>query len=228
VVDCAELGFKSIAAHGHADALSFVLCAFGKQVFVDPGTYDYFTYPEWRTYFRSTRAHNTVVVDDQDQSVMLGPFMWGRRANSRIIEWSPGPQGGGSLMAEHDGYGRLKDPVIHRRSIALDPQTRLVAITDEIFAAADHGIAICFHLAENCCASVVSPDTIRIALPEGKINLTVDPRLKLTLLLGSESPKGGWVSRGYHHRVPAPTIVAEGECRGNDSFRSTIVVGMPG
>jgi len=227
VVDCAELGYKSIAAHGHADALSIVLSAFGREVLVDPGTYDYFTYPEWRTYFRSTRAHNTVVVDDQDQSVMLGPFMWGCRANSRIIEWNPWPQGGGSLVAEHDGYRRLKDPVMHRRSLELDPTTRRLTIVDEIGAGAKHRVAIYFHLSELCCASVHSQNKVCISLPEGKVTLTLDPRLKLTLCKGSEDPKCGWVSKGYHRKVPAPTVVAEGSFLGGDTFRSIIVVGLP-
>ena len=38
-IDHAELGFGSIAAHGHADALSFQMLIDGKVVFADPGTY---------------------------------------------------------------------------------------------------------------------------------------------------------------------------------------------
>jgi hypothetical protein len=49
-------------------------------VIVDPGTYCYHREPRWRNHFRSTAAHNTVVLDGADQSEMLGPFMWGRRA----------------------------------------------------------------------------------------------------------------------------------------------------
>ena len=90
VFDCGELGFGSIAAHGHADALSFTLRAFGQDVLVDPGTYDYFSYPEWRRYFRSTRAHNTVEVDGLDQSTMVGPFLWGQRAQARCLEVGTG------------------------------------------------------------------------------------------------------------------------------------------
>ena len=58
VFDCGNLGFRSIAAHGHADALSLTVSARGDAVLIDPGTYDYFTYRAWRSYFRSTRAHN--------------------------------------------------------------------------------------------------------------------------------------------------------------------------
>ena len=47
-VDCAELGYGPIAAHGHADCLSICMAVDELPVFVDSGTYDYFTHPEWR------------------------------------------------------------------------------------------------------------------------------------------------------------------------------------
>jgi hypothetical protein len=106
-VDCGPLGFGAIAAHGHADALSFTLRIGGTDVLVDPGTYDYFTNLAWRNYFRSTRAHNTIVVDGMDQSEMTGPFMWGRRADARCLAWAPSERGG-SIRGSHDGYARLE------------------------------------------------------------------------------------------------------------------------
>ena len=63
VADAAPLPFLSIAAHGHADCLSFVLSLGGVQVLVDPGTYCYHSDPKWREYFKGTSAHNTVRVD---------------------------------------------------------------------------------------------------------------------------------------------------------------------
>ena len=93
VFDCGPLGLEPLAGHGHADVLSFTVRAFGKDVLVDPGTYDYFSCPKWREYFRSTRAHNTVVVDGRDQSEMLGLFLWGRKANARCLRWEPSDVG---------------------------------------------------------------------------------------------------------------------------------------
>ncbi len=43
--DCGDLGLGTIAAHGHADALAVTLRAFGADILVDPGTYDYFSLP---------------------------------------------------------------------------------------------------------------------------------------------------------------------------------------
>src|SRR5690606_20444630 len=46
--DCGPLGLGSIAAHGHADALSVTLRVGGHDLLVDPGTYDYFTERPYR------------------------------------------------------------------------------------------------------------------------------------------------------------------------------------
>src|SRR5205085_1921946 len=76
VVDAGPLGYGSIAAHGHADALAFTLSLGGLEFLIDPGTYAYHTKKQWRDYFRGTGAHNTVRVDVQDQSVAGGNFLW--------------------------------------------------------------------------------------------------------------------------------------------------------
>lgn len=85
-IDHADLGFGSLAAHGHADALSFQIFIDGSPVFVDSGTYTYHFTPEDRNYFRSTAAHNTVVVGGSNQSELLGPFMWGKKVKSEIVD----------------------------------------------------------------------------------------------------------------------------------------------
>lgn len=81
-IDHADLGFGKIAAHGHADALSFQLFIEGIPVFVDPGTYNYHYMPNDRDVFRSTSMHNTVMVANQEQSEILGPFLWGKKMKS--------------------------------------------------------------------------------------------------------------------------------------------------
>ena len=223
VFDCGELGFESIAAHGHADALSLTVRAFGSDVLVDPGTYDYFSYPAWRAYFRSTRAHNTLVLDGLDQSIMLGPFLWGARAHARSIAWEPRMQGG-KVIGEHDGYTRLADPVLHRRTLELDERTRIVTVQDDIVANGPHETAAYFHLAEDAHLSAESPNRYCIAVVGGTVTLEVDSCLVVEVLTGAAEPIGGWVSRGYHRKVPSTTLVARGRCRGNSSFVSRLVI----
>ena len=224
VFDCGDLGFTSIAAHGHADALSFTLRAFGTDIFVDPGTYDYFSFPTAREYFRSTRAHNTVEVDGVDQSVMLGPFLWGHRAHARCVVWEPTPEGG-RVVGEHNGYVRLDDPVVHRRALSLNAPSQALSICDEIFARGEHDIAIYFHLAEHATVTAAGRNCYRITVRGGSLMLELDSKLKVETLRGRDAPMGGWVSRAYHQKAPTTTFVARTRSRGDCSFTSRIKIG---
>ena len=219
--DCGPLGYKSIAAHGHADALGFTLRAFGEDIFVDPGTYDYFTYPDWRTYFRSTRAHNTVEIDGQDQSVMLGPFMWGERAECKCIEWRPN-ENGGVVCGE---YERLNDLMTHRRTLELDATYRRVTIIDQLMSDNRHDVALYFHLGEKCEILSIKHNVCCIAVGKQQVLLELDQRLTVSTLSGSIDPIGGWVSRGYHRKDPSATIIGRGQFTGNDKFMSIIYLG---
>ena len=102
-------GFLSIAAHAHADALSVEVRYGGVDVLADPGTYCYHGDPAWRSYFRSTIAHNTLELDGRDQSGDGGPFLWLRHANGREIEVVDSGDVA-SWTAEHDGYLALRPP----------------------------------------------------------------------------------------------------------------------
>jgi len=224
IFDCGEHGFKSIAAHAHADALSFVLRAFGRDVLVDPGTYDYFSYPKWREYFRSTRAHNTVVIDGRDQSEMLGLFLWGRRAKARCLSWQPS-EVGGRVIGEHDGYTYLKDPVTHRRSLDLDGRARRLIVRDDIIACAKHEIEISFHLAEHCVVNPAGGNCYLVDVGLGTITIELDPHLKVEEFKGSEDPICGWISRGYHRKEASTTLVGRCVCKGNTSLVCRIDIG---
>ena len=115
VLDHGALGYLSIAAHGHADALGVWLHVDGDPVFVDAGTYLYHSGGRWRESFRGTHSHNTLVAGGLDSSTITGPFSWGDRANGRLIEAVVGPEQW-RVTAEHDGYVS-KFGVRHRRSL---------------------------------------------------------------------------------------------------------------
>ncbi len=116
-IDHAALGFGSIAAHGHADALSVQMMVDGNVVLADPGTYIYHCCLPMRNAFRKTINHNTICLKDKngaciDQSQMLGAFLWGKRANCVLENWQT-DQDHDTLTASHDGYS----PIIHQRTI---------------------------------------------------------------------------------------------------------------
>jgi uncharacterized heparinase superfamily protein len=70
------------AGHSHSDTLSMVLRSGNADILIDPGTYTYTGEPEWRDWFRGTRAHNTICIDGRDQAVPRGPFRWDGQARS--------------------------------------------------------------------------------------------------------------------------------------------------
>jgi len=217
VFDCGPLGMDPLAGHGHADALSFTLRAFGMDVLVDPGTYDYFSYPKWREYFRSTQAHNTIVIDERNQSEMLGLFLWGRKAKTHCLSWEP-TDVGGKVIGEHDGYKNLHDPVIHRRSLDLDGWDRTLIIQDEIIARAEHKIELYFHLAEHLIVKQLSENRFLIDVGPGTVELEMDPSLTVEIFKGSDDPICGWVSRGYHQKEKGTTLIGRCACEGSTSF----------
>jgi hypothetical protein len=223
--DCGELGYGAIAAHGHADALSVTLRAHNEYLLIDPGTYDYFTYPAWRTWFRSTAAHNTVVIDDLDQSVMHGPFMWGERAQARCLEWKTDDHQS-TVTGEHDGYARLQDPVTHRRSVTLDHDNLRVSITDRLVAGSDHLVKVCFHLGPQCVVNEVLPGGILVEVNKRfEFLLSLDPRLDVEMQRGSTQPIAGWHSPGYHRKAPVTTVTGTMRISGDTTLEHNIGVG---
>lgn len=123
-IDHAALGFGSIAAHGHADALSFQMYVDGRAVLVDPGTYIYHCDLESRNEFRRTENHNTVCIGGEDQSEMLGAFLWGRKAECKLLN----AEFGDYYIVEitHNGY----TPDEHKRKYKLSDHCLM--IEDEI------------------------------------------------------------------------------------------------
>ncbi len=113
VFDHGPLGYLSIAAHGHADALSIWLHVDGQPLLVDAGTYRYHGAGRVRDAFRGTAAHNTLTVAGADQSEIAGPFNWSRKASCRVLSKIDAPW---SVDAEHDGYA-LRFGCIHRRRV---------------------------------------------------------------------------------------------------------------
>jgi len=61
--------------HGHPDKLNIMLYALGRELILDPGRITY-SVPEYKTWARTTVAHNTVVIDEHDQEPTTGELWW--------------------------------------------------------------------------------------------------------------------------------------------------------
>ncbi len=221
IFDCGPLGFGSIAAHGHADALSFILYVNDAPFFVDPGTYTYDKTNPLRNYFRSTAAHNTCVVDGLDQSTMTGPFLWSRKANAHIEELTSSDSVE-RVAGWHDGYQRFDDPVVHRRCIELDKEEDTISIQDIFEASKAHKFAMYFHLAPACNIEAESENCFVISNADKRIKMTMDARLRASVIRGVKDPVGGWYSASYDSISPTDTIVCEGGFEGRETFSTAL------
>lgn len=117
-VDAAAIGPSYQPGHGHADALSFILYTNGKPLMVESGTSTY-NDGQQRQLERSTRSHNSVEVNGQNQSEVYGAFRVGRRAKVDIHE-----DGANVLAASHDGY-KSQFGIVHHRKFGFE-SSRLV------------------------------------------------------------------------------------------------------
>lgn len=223
IADAGPVGYLSIAAHGHADALAFTLSAGGHEILIDPGTYAYLGDAAWRSYFRGTSAHNTVVVDGADQSQSGGPFIWLRKASAKVLEFRPGP-GIAHLRMEHDGYARLQQPVIHRREIAFDKNASTIQVTDRLTGRGEHAYEWFWHFAENVAVSL-EPGRVIANVPGWRIEMAVPDECDAPVLLrGSDSPRAGWISRRFGRKAPCTTVCWKLVCKGEASVRTCISV----
>src|ERR1019366_289283 len=128
VFDCGGLGMLT-GAHAHADTLSVTLFSRGQELLVDPGTFVYNGAPEWRSYFRSTRAHNTVGIDGRDQAEQRGTFHWKTELTAQAAMEFTLP-GADYVEGEHGGYRRMPQEVIHRRRLLFVPPESWIVVDD--------------------------------------------------------------------------------------------------
>jgi hypothetical protein len=222
IFDCGDLGMET-GGHGHADALSLTLFSGGREILIDPATSVYNCAPDWRNFFRSTRAHNTVVVDGESQSLPGNSFSWKRKAKTQVrnhIALSEFEY----VDAEHDGYSIFPKDIGHRRRlIYIRPNYWIVL--DELRGKGEHNFDFLYHFASDVELFVFGD--------EGKGDVECRARIKDTALqmfmygsavvraeavCGQVAPLQGWASRRYGERHPSPVLQA--------SMRATAPVSM--
>lgn len=221
-VDAGPLGYQSIAAHGHADALAFTLNVAGEELLIDPGTYSYHAERKWRDYFRGTSAHNTVRVDYQDQSVIGGPFLWTDRANVNCENWIIHDDKD-FFSGAHDGYTRLSDPVEHRRQITFDKLTNDIVVTDFLECNGVHSVERFWHFAEHCKVILCS-EGVQVIGKRVNLHFTFngDKNLEIELHHGNVDMPCGWVSRRYDVKVPTTTLVVSSRISSSTTLMTNI------
>lgn len=202
VMDCGELGWGSIAAHAHADALAITLHVDGQPILVDAGTYCYHDEPVWRNAFRSTSYHNTACVDGIDQSEMLGAFLWGVRARVKVRQWYTSELCD-LLCASHDGYRRIGCGEHIRWFFWLKPDVWLVV--DEVENSDGRNVMQNWLFSQACTLQEQS-DRMQIRCSGGILWVQPVSPVHVYQVYGAEAVQGGWVSSAFGRKEPAPHL----------------------
>ncbi len=138
-------GQRGVGGHNHNDALSFELWIDGCTVIVDPGTGGYLRDAKVRDAFRSTAAHNTLQVDEQELSPIdpSRPFALPDRARCQVTRFETDATHA-RLTARHHGFSSRG--VIVERTFVLDRLHRALAVVDRLEGTRVHSLRLPLHL----------------------------------------------------------------------------------
>jgi hypothetical protein len=176
-------------AHAHLDALAFSYYSNGRELLVDSGLYTY-SDDDGRSYFFGTRAHNTVVVDGQDQ--IPGPVL-------------PGLNLAGDDWAYQSGSATVNDGVTHRRSVLLLGRD-LVLVADTLTGTRPHEYEQLWHIFPE--ARVITDGQRLRAYDEyDNVALRIEQvplaePLTLRTYYGQNEPTQGWYSAEFGRMQP--------------------------
>jgi Heparinase II/III-like protein/Heparinase II/III N-terminus len=201
-MDVGPLGYLSLAAHGHADALAVMLTVGGRELIGDPGTGSYYAEPAFRDAFRGTRMHSTASVDDLDQSVPGGAFLWIRHAVTtvRAVDLARGV-----IEAEHDGYRRLATPVGHRRYLVAPPEWDAALVVDLFMGQGKHRVRTAWplHPELDVRQHVTYHLVTRGGEPVLHMASAASAPTRLYAVRGDENERLGWWSPRFESRCPS-------------------------
>lgn len=122
IMDFGIIGPDYLPGHGHSDIFNFELHYKSIPFIVDTGTSTYQN-NEQRYLERSTQSHNTVVVNNANQSEVWHAFRVGKRA--KIIDFTEQEN---TISASHNGYKDLN--ITHNRSFTFKENT--ITIKDKV------------------------------------------------------------------------------------------------
>jgi uncharacterized heparinase superfamily protein len=166
-VDCGPVGFAGRGGHGHNDCLSFEAMLDSTWLVADSGAFVYTADYLARNRFRATAAHNTPMIDREEQNRFVRPeYLWLLHfdAAPKVLLWRTS----GSidvLRARHDGYLRLSAPVVATRTVVLDRERHVLVVRDEFEGSGEHLVQVPIHLAPD--VQVMPQDTHALVLAAG-------------------------------------------------------------
>lgn len=207
--NAARLGYLSIAAHGHADALSLIIHINGHPFLVDSGTFCYHSHKVWRDYFIGTLSHNTIRIDKKNQAKIGGSTLWLDHYFCSIIDYMSSGELD-SVSASHNGYE--KNGVIHTRIVRFDKESMSIDIIDKIKITdtSKHLIEIPFHFHPKVKIELINGYYLAELDGIGKITLSFEYGMERVIVTGQIKPILGWYSDSFYKKNPCPVIYSKG------------------
>jgi hypothetical protein len=206
---CAGIGMRGReGGHAHNDCLSFELSVAGQGIIADSGTFVYGADPTARMLFRSTASHNTARVDGQEMNEISATALFHTEDNARpqVTRWETSVDFD-LLVAEHFGYFRLPEPLVHGRQFLLDKKRDFLLVRDRFTGIGAHDLEIILNLDPGATAEVSGSEVV-IKAGSSRVRARILDAGEWTL--GTEQT---WYSDGYGRRVPTQRVVCRARKR---------------
>jgi uncharacterized heparinase superfamily protein len=188
ICDAGPIGPDYQMGHAHGDLFSFELSLRGHRVICDSGVRGYDGDP-YRAYCRSTRAHNTIEIDGEDQCEFWATFRVARRARPREVRWEP-TEDGFRLSGWHDGYKRLPGKPRHDREFTWHDRGVLI-VRDRISSGKSVSAVSRLHLHPDCEIVDLGPRSAQIRAPGGNFYVAFAGRGRLGVEKSAYCPEFG-------------------------------------
>ena len=115
IFDAGPIGPDYNPGHSHGDMFSYEVTWNYHKMVVDTGNFDYEP-GLMRFHCRSTKAHNTVQINEENQCAFWGTFRVGKRIQPEDVKYAE-KENGFHLEATHSGYRRFPERAVHRRLV---------------------------------------------------------------------------------------------------------------
>ncbi len=196
-------------SHQHEDRLGFWLFAYGRSLLVDPGRHLYdWSQRSYYQYLRSTTAHSTIRIDDQDQHSAGRRDTW-IASKPLDLSWRAGDQEIRASGGYDLGYGGQNQiGVVHRREIVFVRQ-RCWVVFDVVSGEGEHVIESRFQFAPGRIK--VDGNSVQTDYADANLLMKLaatEAFTEIRVEQGQEEPRGGWYSDSYGKIEPAPALSA--------------------
>ena len=193
-----------------------------EDILIDPGTYQYHSkFMKWRNYFKGSSSHNTIAINELDQSKSGGRMMWTNKPdvdlslykdNSNTVE----------VEAAHNGFVQQKLDIVHSRKLKLFKKENKLIIKDALLASNNIEYTFCFNLNFGDLKVELIKDTVFLSSKKNKVSITNKNFVKAHIDNANELKPSGWTSKAFNSKIGSDKLELSIKTKGNFSMLTEI------